>query len=46
MSERKQQEEPEVRMKDDPRDPPDGGSTIDPNPVVLTPPPRGDDEDQ
>jgi len=45
MPERNRQEETEVRLTDDPRDPPDDGESSNPNsPAVVQPPPRGDDD--
>jgi hypothetical protein len=48
MSEDKHYQEPEIRAKDDPRDPPpNGGETTPPNPVALVDPPtRGDDDEK
>ena len=47
MSEKKHHEEPEVKTKDAPRDPPTGGSTTDPNSTaIIDHPSRGDDDQQ
>ena len=39
---------PKIQPLNDPKDPPDGGATADPNPALAQtdPPPRGDDDQQ
>lgn len=46
MSETHEEESPEIRLLDDPKEPVTGGATPDPPPLVQSiPPPRGDGGD-